>query len=106
MAHLRTTARAPANPAPLVAGIAISHPERPIEQAPGHTKLDVVRYHERIGAWLLPHVAPRPIAVVKCMDGRFDDCFFQKHAARSGGDDDESPPFMRIADIADVVRAV
>ena len=49
----------------------------------GHTKLDVVRYHERIGAWLLPQLAPRPIAVVKCMGGRFDDCFFQKHLSRA-----------------------
>ncbi|HET6803184.1 MAG: non-homologous end-joining DNA ligase [Betaproteobacteria bacterium] len=106
MAHLRTTTRTPTQPAPLVAGIAISHPERPIVQAPGHTKLDVVRYHERIAAWLLPHLSPRPIAVVKCMDGSFDDCFFQKHGARNRGDDEESPPFMRIAGIADVVRAV
>lgn len=91
-----------------VAGISISHPERPVEAAPGSTKLDVVRYHERIAAWLLPQVAPRPIAVVKCMGGRFDDCFFQKHPTHRDDDDDavESPPFMRLADVADIVRAV
>ena len=90
-----------------IAGVAISHPERPIVEAPGHTKLDVVRYHERAARWLLPHLVPRPIAVVKCMDGRFDDCFFQKHPLQArAGDFDDSPPFMRVADIADVVRAV
>ncbi len=82
MAQLRTEIDKPAPPALRVAGVAISHPERPIAEAPGHTKLDVVRYYERIGRWLLPQLAPRPIAVVKCMGGRFDDCFFQKHAAR------------------------
>jgi bifunctional non-homologous end joining protein LigD len=91
---------------PNVAGVVISNAERPIVAAPGHTKLDVVRYHEALASWLLPQVAPRPIAVVKCMDGRFDDCFFQKHPLRGRERDDDSPPFMRLADVADVVRAV
>lgn len=90
-----------------VAGVMISNAERPIIAAPGHTKLDVVRYHEALAAAILPQLAPRPIAVVKCMDGRFDDCFFQKHPLRGrDDDDDDSPPFMRLADVADVVRAV
>jgi len=91
---------------PNVAGVVISNAERPIVAAPGHTKLDVVRYHETLAGWLLPQLAPRPIAVVKCLDGRFDDCFFQKHPMRGHDGDDDSPPFMRLADIADVVRAV
>lgn len=89
-----------------VAGVAISNPERPIAAAPGHTKLDVVRYHEALAPWLLPQLAPRPIAVVKCMGGAFDDCFFQKHPLPGRLDDEDSPPFMRLADAADVVRAV
>ena len=91
---------------PNVAGVLISNAERPIVAAPGNTKLDVVRYHEALAPWLLPQLAPRPIALVKCMDGRFDDCFFQKHPLRGRERDDESPPFMRLADVADVVRAV
>jgi len=91
---------------PNVAGVVISNAERPIAAAPGHTKLDVVRYHEVLGPWLLPQLAPRPIAVVKCVDGRFDECFFQKHPMRGRGAGDDSPPFMRIADVVDVVRAV
>src|SRR6476661_6058357 len=107
MAQLRIASETTSVPAIHVAGVTISHPERPIAEAPGHTKLDVVRYHERIGRWLLPQIAPRPIAVVKCMGGRFDDCFFQKHPSRrSGEEDDDSPPFMRLADVADIVRAV
>jgi bifunctional non-homologous end joining protein LigD len=93
-------------PPPNVAGVVISNAERPIVAAPGHTKLDVVRYHDALGSWLLPQLAPRPIAFVKCMDGRFDDCFFQKHPLRGRQRDDDSPPFMRLADVADIVRAV
>src|SRR5690242_1293652 len=89
-----------------VAGVAISNPERPVVAAPGHSKLDVVRYHERMARWLLPQLAPRPIAVVKCLGGRFDECFFQKHPLAGRAREDDSPPFMRLADIADVVRAV
>lgn len=108
MAQLRTSGEPTATAAVHVAGITISHPERPIAEAPGHTKLDVVRYHERMGELLLPQVAPRPIAVVKCMGGRFDDCFFQKHPSRHTAEDEDgdSPPFMRLADVADIVRAV
>ena len=103
MPQLRAEARrAQAPPPPRVAGVAISNPDRAIVEAPGHTKLDVVRYHERLGTWLLREVAPRPIALVKCMEGRFDDCFFQKHSR--GGE--EQQPFMRLADVPDVVRAV
>jgi bifunctional non-homologous end joining protein LigD len=107
MAQLRTTIDTPAAPVIRISGVSITHPERPIAEAPGHTKLDVIRYHEQIGAWLLPQLAPRPIAVVKCMGGRFDDCFFQKHPSRRDDDDEgDSPPFMRLADLSDIVRAV
>ena len=90
---------------PHVAGVAIGNAQRPITAAPGRTKLELVCYHEALGRWLLPQLAPRPIAVVKCIDGRFDDCFFQNPPMR-GRDGDHAPPFMRLADIADVVRAV
>ena len=89
-----------------VAGVAISNPERPVVAAPGHSKLDVVRYHERVARWLVPQLAPRPIAIVKCLGGRFDDCFFQKHPLAGRAREEDSPPFLRLADIADVVRTV
>lgn len=104
---VRTAADKPPPAAVRVEGVAISNPGRPIADAPGHTKLDVVRYHASVSACLLPQLATRPIAVVKCLGGRLDDCFFQKHAARSDAvDRDDSPPFLRVSDVADVVRAV
>jgi bifunctional non-homologous end joining protein LigD len=106
MREPRTAASRLSSSLPNVAGVMISNAERPIIAAPGHTKLDVVCYHQAVAPWLLPQLAPRPIAVVKCMDGRFDDCFFQKHPLRGRDGDDDSPPFMRLADVADVVRAV
>ena len=82
------TAVTPAMPSPVrVAGVGISQPERVVAEAPGHTKLDVVRYHERMGPWLVPQLAPRPIASLP-----------------SAGE--SAPPFIRVADTGGVVRAV
>ena len=89
MAPLRTSFEKAPPSVLRVAGVAISHPERSIEVAPGHTKLDVVRYHESMAAWLLPQLAPRPITIVK-----FDEARFQErrengvaHAGREEDDD-------------------
>ena len=106
MAHARDRNREDTVAPTLVAGVDISHPERPIVEAPPHTKLDVVRYHERIGAWLVPQLAPRPIAVVKCMGGRLRRLLFPEASLSRRADEGDSPPFMRLADVADIVRAV
>ncbi len=89
-------------PALRVAGIVISQPERHIAAAPGHTKLDLVRYHERVAHWLVPQLAPRPITVVKLADGH------DRGRAEVGVNaDDETPhTFIRVSEIADVVRIV
>ena len=89
-----------------VAGVAISDPGRAI-LAPGSTKLDVARYHERVAPWLLPQLAPRPIRVVGCAGAHADDGFFGEDAAGERDfDGAEALPFMRLAETADVVRAV
>ena len=107
MAQLRTAIDKPPPAAVRIAGVAISHPERPVADAAGHTKLDVVRYHERIGHWLLPQLAPRPIAVVRCMDDRTDALSVTGRAGHGDKDArDDAPPFARVSDIADIVRAV
>jgi len=61
-----------------VAGIAISHPERMVYPADEVTKLEVVRYYERVGENMLPYVAGRPLAVLRGPDGIEGDLFFQK----------------------------
>src|SRR4051812_47918006 len=70
-----------ANDATVVAGVRITNADRPIDEADGVTKLDVVRYHEVVAQWLVPQVCCRPLAVIKCPGGDFAHCFFQKHAS-------------------------
>jgi bifunctional non-homologous end joining protein LigD len=48
-------------------------------QEQGITKLALARYYERMAPRILPHVAGRPLAVLRCPSGASGVCFFQKH---------------------------
>ena len=97
---------------PVVAGIAISNPDRPIGGERALTKLDLVRYVERVAGWLLPHVSRRPLSLVRCPGSDLARCFYQRNAL----DDDSAPangppvatdvPFIRLPDLVAVIRAV
>lgn len=72
---------------PDVAGIGISHPDRVVFPQIGATKLDLARYYETVGTWILPHLADRPLTLVRCPNGvradagkRGADCFYMKHS--------------------------
>jgi bifunctional non-homologous end joining protein LigD len=62
-----------------VAGVALSNPDRVLYPEQGITKLDLARFYETIGDWILPHVARRPLTLVRCPQGREKKCFYQKH---------------------------
>jgi bifunctional non-homologous end joining protein LigD len=62
-------------------GVKISHPERVIYPALGLAKLDLARYYDAVGEWLLPHLAGRPLTLVRCPDGVEGECFYQRHLA-------------------------
>jgi bifunctional non-homologous end joining protein LigD len=66
--------------APVVAGVRISHPDRLLYRELGITKVDVARYYERIGEWMLPHVSGRPLTLVRCPEGVGTECFYMKHS--------------------------
>jgi bifunctional non-homologous end joining protein LigD len=70
--------------APVVAGIRISHPDRPIYPDLGIAKIDLARYYETIGRWILPHVQGRPLTLVHCPEGVAGPCRFLKHAKAWG----------------------
>ena len=70
---------------PLVAASVISHPDRVVFPVCGATKLDLARYYEAIADWIVPHVADRPLTLVRCPNGvRADgagkacDCFYHE----------------------------
>src|SRR5690606_6476268 len=61
-----------------VAGIRITQPERVMFPEQGVTKLDLAQYYEDIEHWVLPHMANRPLTLVRCPEGRHGECFYQK----------------------------
>ncbi|MES2972250.1 MAG: DNA ligase D [Pseudomonadota bacterium] len=76
---VRKSARAPGHDAQLPAGLKVSHPERMVDTASGTTKLDLVRYYALVAPLMLPHLAGRPVALVRATDGIQGELFFQKH---------------------------
>jgi bifunctional non-homologous end joining protein LigD len=68
---------------PVVAGIAISHAERVLWPDDGITKLDLARYYEAIGDFIVPHVRGRPLTLLRC-EGTIDDCRFLRHGRAWG----------------------
>jgi bifunctional non-homologous end joining protein LigD len=63
--------------------VAITNPERVMYPDIGLTKLEVARYYEDVAEFMLPYVSRRPLTIVRCPEGRAEQCFFQKHAAQS-----------------------
>jgi bifunctional non-homologous end joining protein LigD len=63
-----------------VAGVRITHPDRLVYPEQGLTKRAVAEYVAAVSPWLLPHVAGRPLSVVRCPQGAGGACFYQKHA--------------------------
>lgn len=64
---------------PAVAGQKITHPERVVDASTGITKLDVARYYATVAPLLLPHLARRPVALLRAPEGIGEETFFQKH---------------------------
>jgi len=65
---------------PVVAGVPISHADRVIYSDLGITKLDVARFYEAIGEWIVPHVRGRPLTLVHCPNGLNAPCRYMRHS--------------------------
>lgn len=58
--------------------LAITNPDKVFWPDEGYTKLDLVRYYDRIFAKLRPYVAGRPFVLRRCPNGLRGRCFYQK----------------------------
>lgn len=64
-----------------IGGVKISHPDRVLWPQEGYTKQQMAEYYAAVADHILPHVAERPLSMVRCPDGIDGQCFFQRHIA-------------------------
>ena len=62
-----------------VAGVRLTNPARVLYPEQGLTKRDLAVFYETIADWILPHLAGRPLMIVRCPEGHAKNCFYQKH---------------------------
>ena len=63
-----------------VDGVRLTSPDKVLYPEQGITKRALADYYCSVADRMLPHVARRPISVVRCPTGRQKKCFFQRHA--------------------------
>ncbi|HEY8873154.1 MAG TPA: DNA ligase D [Stellaceae bacterium] len=61
------------------AGVRLTNPDRVLYPDPGITKFALAQYYDRVKDWALPHLANRPLSLVRCPEGYDKECFYQKH---------------------------
>ena len=67
-------------------GVPISRAEKVLwpasEASEAITKVDLARYYEAIGEWMIGHLRGRPCSIIRAPDGIHGERFFQRHAMK------------------------
>lgn len=95
-----------------VGGVRLTSPERVLFPEQGVTKRQLAEHYLRWAERMLPHVAGRPLTLLRCPEGREKECFFQRHPgeglpermSRDIGEDDG--PAIVVEEPADLVELV
>jgi bifunctional non-homologous end joining protein LigD len=63
-----------------IEGVRLTHPDKLLYPEAGVTKLSLAQYYARVADRILPHVADRPLSLLRCPQGPTGGpCFYQKH---------------------------
>ncbi|HLI76343.1 MAG TPA: DNA ligase D [Acidobacteriaceae bacterium] len=61
------------------ATIRLTHPKKILDPESGVTKQQLADFYWAVADRMLPHIADRPLSLVRCPDGAGKPCFYQKH---------------------------
>ncbi|OGN49180.1 MAG: ATP-dependent DNA ligase [Caulobacterales bacterium RIFOXYB1_FULL_67_16] len=97
----------------IVAGVTLSNPDKILWPAaagrPAITKADLARYYEAAAERILPHVADRPVSIIRAPDGIGGETFFQRHAMPGSNprlkliDVQQRHPYVAVTDVGGLV---
>ena len=97
----------------LVEGVRLSHPERALYADTGLTKQAVAQYYVDVARWALPHLAGRPLTIIRSTGGKGQRAFYQKHVSAGMPQEikglkvaGEEEPFPIIEDVAGLIALV
>jgi bifunctional non-homologous end joining protein LigD len=63
-----------------IGGARLTSPDKVLYPEQGITKRELAEYYLAVAEVMLPHVAGRPMTMVRCPTGRQKKCFYQRHA--------------------------
>lgn len=99
-----------------VEGVRLSHPDRVLYPDQGLTKAELASYYQSVTDRILPHVANRPISLVRCPRGHQETCFYQRNfteqlpaevdAVRVEERDGEGARYILIRDLPGLIALV
>lgn len=87
-----TRSRSPRADSSEVAGVRLSNPDKILDEESRLTKRQLAEYYAAVAKAMLPHIAGRPLSVVRCPEGSTKPCFFQKHVGAGMPEGVESVP--------------
>jgi bifunctional non-homologous end joining protein LigD len=94
-------------------GVRLSSPDKVLWAEQGVTKAELADYYVAVSERMLPHVARRPVTLVRCPVGAEKKCFYQRHVAsgvlpqlREVTVPGFAEPYLYIEDTAGLIAAV
>ncbi len=94
-------------------GVRLTSPDRVVFAEQGVSKADLAGYYDAVAERMLPHIARRPLSLLRCPQGRAKSCFFQKHdtggfpaamsTVRIAERDGDEQPYFIVQDVAGLI---